>query len=249
MGATLTSSTDPALALGQQLAERLDDWDVLGRWMAHHLAELIGKAHDSGDPADRNDAAEMILQIWRQRHTLGDKHPLHNYDAILSTLEHLDDRTAASRLSRHFGNDGPTDAERNVSIPLQLAVRLEETVQDVQTWLLAEAADAAEDHDAPWVALAREQRDNDEARALRRIQRTLRAFRAEADQSNGLDTDSDDQNQNENENENDRILQTLNRAIDLLSVLRDARTTQPEPAPTKSTNATTTQDARADDKP
>lgn len=225
----MTSSTDPVLALGRELAAHLDQWDVLGRWMAHHLAELIEKARDSEDATDRDAAAQMTLRIWRQRHTLGDKYPLHNYDAIFNTLDHLSDRTSATRLVRHFGTDGPSDAELDVNGPLQLAVTLEEVLQDVHTWLLAEAADAAQDHDAPWVQLAREQRENDEARALRRISRMMREFRSMTDQ-----TTSDESAESKAEsdatakdaNHDDPVLSALDRSLNLLTTLRDARGAQ-----------------------
>ena len=61
------------LELGQQLVKELklhDGVDTLGRWMAHHLAELL-VAVESADDAERPTAEDrvvnLILRIWAHR--------------------------------------------------------------------------------------------------------------------------------------------------------------------------------------
>lgn len=61
------------LALGQHLVKELklqDGVDTLGRWMAHHLAELLVAANNADD-AERQVAedrvANLILRIWAHR--------------------------------------------------------------------------------------------------------------------------------------------------------------------------------------
>lgn len=62
------------LELGQYLVKELkldDGVDTLGRWMAHHLAELL-LATRSADAEERRTAedraASLILRLWAQRH-------------------------------------------------------------------------------------------------------------------------------------------------------------------------------------
>jgi hypothetical protein len=63
------------LELGQHLVKELnlqDGVDTLGRWMAHHLAELLVAAKDADDaerPAAEDRVANLILRIWAQRDT------------------------------------------------------------------------------------------------------------------------------------------------------------------------------------
>jgi hypothetical protein len=58
------------LELGQHLVHELgieNRFDTLGRWMAHHLAELIDRAENGATKAERLDsrknAEETILKI------------------------------------------------------------------------------------------------------------------------------------------------------------------------------------------
>jgi hypothetical protein len=85
------------LELGQHLVHELgieNRFDTLGRWMAHHLAELIDKAENGATKAERLDARknaeETILKIWKQRTSLpGKAYPLAPYRDVLLVLEKL----------------------------------------------------------------------------------------------------------------------------------------------------------------
>jgi hypothetical protein len=85
------------LGLGRYLVRELgfeDGVDTLGRWMAHHLAELIDKA-ESGVTATerlkaRKSATETILKIWEHRASLpGKAYPLAPYKDVLKVLDRL----------------------------------------------------------------------------------------------------------------------------------------------------------------
>src|SRR5438094_3949598 len=62
------------LGLGQHLVREVgfgSHRDTLGRWMAHHIAELIDKAKHASSLAERAKtckiATETILKIWEHR--------------------------------------------------------------------------------------------------------------------------------------------------------------------------------------
>jgi hypothetical protein len=62
------------LGLGRHLVRELgfeDGVDTLGRWMAHHLAELIDKAENGVCATERvearKSATETILKVWEHR--------------------------------------------------------------------------------------------------------------------------------------------------------------------------------------
>jgi len=71
-----------------------DGVDTLGRWMAHHLAELIDTAENGTTSEERISAqaraTETILKIWERRTSLpGRAYPLAPYQDILQVLNRL----------------------------------------------------------------------------------------------------------------------------------------------------------------
>jgi len=85
------------LELGRYLVRELgfeNGVDTLGRWMSHHLAELIDKAENGKTEDERNkaqkEATETILRIWEHRASLpGKAYPLKSYENILLVLDRL----------------------------------------------------------------------------------------------------------------------------------------------------------------
>jgi hypothetical protein len=91
-----------------------DGVDTLGRWMAHHLAELFEKAENGVTAAERlrarKSATETILKIWEHRASLpGKTYPLAPYKDVLKVLDRLrpDDNPF-----RHFGYYAETKREQ-----------------------------------------------------------------------------------------------------------------------------------------
>lgn len=73
----ISKPSKDVLGLGRHLVRELrfeDGVDTLGRWMAHHLAELIDEAESGSTPAERlrarKSATETILKIWEHRASL-----------------------------------------------------------------------------------------------------------------------------------------------------------------------------------
>lgn len=85
------------LGLGQHLVRELsfeDSVDTLGRWMAHHVAELIKEAECAPTAFKRvkarKTATDTILKIWVHRESLpGNAYPLAPYKDALKVLELL----------------------------------------------------------------------------------------------------------------------------------------------------------------
>ena len=89
------NSTQPqdVLALGRQLVDELGlerGVDTLGRWMTHHVAELISRAEIDPDEAERERAKERaidtILRIWSHRSTINRLNPLADLEPALVAL-------------------------------------------------------------------------------------------------------------------------------------------------------------------
>jgi hypothetical protein len=84
-----------ALELGKYLVRELgfeDGVDTLGRWMSHHVAELITRAKSertvSRQRIAQRDAVSAILKIWEHRRVLpGRANPIGSYTELLRFVE------------------------------------------------------------------------------------------------------------------------------------------------------------------
>lgn len=85
------------LELGKYLVRELDfedGVDTLGRWMAHHLAELIQEAENRKTQEAKlkasQQATETILKIWEYRKNLpNEAYPLAKYKDLLRVIGFL----------------------------------------------------------------------------------------------------------------------------------------------------------------
>lgn len=86
------------LGLGMHLVHELglrDSTDTMGRWLAHHLAELMseaknGKKSTAHRVEARKQAADLILKIWERRASLpGNAYPLAQYKDVLQVVNLL----------------------------------------------------------------------------------------------------------------------------------------------------------------
>lgn len=100
------------MELGRYLVREFnfEESDTAGRWMSHHLAELILAAEIAPNAAKRSraraSAAETILKIWAQRSSLPARaYPLARYRHILDTLNNLrPDRDNWRWITEHAGS-------------------------------------------------------------------------------------------------------------------------------------------------
>lgn len=85
------------LELGKYLVRELDfedGVDTLGRWMAHHLAELIHEVENGETEEEKlkasQQATETILKIWEHRKNLPrEAYPLARYEDLLKVINRL----------------------------------------------------------------------------------------------------------------------------------------------------------------
>jgi hypothetical protein len=103
------------LELGRHLVRELklhDGVDTLGRWMAHHVAELItdAKRQRKGPKRTRaeKEATELILKIWEHREALPrHAYPLAQYEELFKILDRLQPNNNPFRYS--LGGASKTD--------------------------------------------------------------------------------------------------------------------------------------------
>lgn len=103
------------MELGSYLVDELgiqNSVDTLGRWLAHHVAQLIIEAQTAKSEQERGLASaraiDVILKIWKHRAVLpGQPDPMSQYRSVLPVLYKL--RREASPWERHAGTNDPIE--------------------------------------------------------------------------------------------------------------------------------------------
>lgn len=103
-----------------------DETDTLGRWMAHHLAELLDQAEraptDAARRRARRSAESTILRLWQHRAALpGNAYPLAPFATVLRLIERLQPSDNPFRV---FSYRGETRAEQQAAIMFDNLARL-----------------------------------------------------------------------------------------------------------------------------
>ncbi|NCB59947.1 MAG: hypothetical protein EOM46_21250 [Gammaproteobacteria bacterium] len=83
--------------LGHHLATELgfsDSCDTLGKWMSHHLAEVMERAEYEENPEEKEkyqqQAVELILKLWGHRRNMSSNaYPLARFRKIIESLSIL----------------------------------------------------------------------------------------------------------------------------------------------------------------
>lgn len=100
------------MALGRHLVDelQLERTDTLGKWMAHHVAELLAKAEHSSDQIEReaatNQVVEVILKIWEHRRTVDRVNPFRELGPVVRVLDALSAESPPWRIQQLSGGLG-----------------------------------------------------------------------------------------------------------------------------------------------
>lgn len=157
---SLTRS-DSVIALGKRLVVCLKAEDnLLGGWMAHHLAALITAAETASPEtcAAANAAcAEAILEVWRHRNRLPQHlRPLGELEPILETLATLSFDPGNFRYHvETLRSAALAKAEGDTKQWLEVAIGVDYSARMLIANALRAAAAGAENSAEDWVQLAR----------------------------------------------------------------------------------------------
>jgi hypothetical protein len=167
---------DRTLELGEALAKDLDDQDLLGRWMAHHISDLITRARTTSGPDSdtlKQEATDTILKLWEHRAAAPLRsRPTHSIDVVIKALARLENPQDWGFYQTFRPDDAP-DQNTIASIPaLKLALDLEVNTRDVVIQVLKLAADEADKKDAPWIQVT-EHLAGDTQRSIWRLMRQV----------------------------------------------------------------------------
>lgn len=157
-----SAQSEQVLELGRRLVKELgldDSTDTLGRWMAHHLSDLILRAETAVGNEKRtaqSEAFDAILAIWRHRSELPDgKRPFEDLEPIIRAVESLDPE---DRTPRYFRPARPPRGEAGTTPEqekwLETVEGLDYSAKVLIGYCLEEAAGAAVDKAQEWVKQA-----------------------------------------------------------------------------------------------
>lgn len=168
------------------MADSLDPDDLLARWMAYHLAELVTAAESDATVEQQSQIVDTILRIWTHRQYLRPP-PMGDFTSVLAALDRLGDTSpwAYSRLSLEtLLPDSAADAAL-----VNTAVELERLTRETLLRLIWLAAQDASDATEAWLTLS----DQIEETLESRVSSTLRRRRLATDKSEeaGLEFDGD----------------------------------------------------------
>jgi hypothetical protein len=137
------------------LVAQAEDNDLLGQWMAHHLAALLTAAEaDTTTVEQRRSIVDLILKVWAHRRSFERHPPLDEFTAVLTALDRLgDDRPW--RFSRPFDLDiALPDPDADAPPFAQTALELERVAREAIVHLLWLAAEDAKDKNQAWLTVA-----------------------------------------------------------------------------------------------
>ena len=149
---------DIGKALVKQLGFNAGD-DILCRWMAHYIAELIEGA-EAATAEDRSEkltkCAETILALWKHRYELPNgKRPFEDFEPIFRAIESLDPDNDTPRYFRSVRNaNNKSEENTGAGKWLELADGLDYSAKVLIRYCLEQASQDALDKSQEWVKLA-----------------------------------------------------------------------------------------------
>ncbi|MFC7910337.1 hypothetical protein [Streptomyces nigra] len=207
------------LELGKEIAASLSDHDVLGRWMAHHIGDLIIRAEAAAEAEADNlqrETATAVLAFWKHRAALPiNRPPLDTFEPIFTALARLSEPQNPWDFYRTFRPGSEPSEDDLAGTPLLgLALNLEETVHRVVREIVVVASREAADREAKWLSLS-DHVEEDEQRAARdailELARTLEMYSDDADDQPAV-----------SETGTSKLITTLRRAETQLAEAREA---------------------------
>ncbi|MBX8554306.1 hypothetical protein K5D43_07410 [Pseudomonas cichorii] len=154
--------SEAILALGKKLVTEQGfdgSVDTLGRWMAHHIAELIQEAESANDdarPVKMAHVREAVLALWSHRHVLpNSRSPFAGMEPIFNALESLDPDTPHFKYFSTSSSPDISDEEsEEVQKYVEMAKAVDRASKVIVSFCITEAAQRALDSSKEWVQLA-----------------------------------------------------------------------------------------------
>jgi hypothetical protein len=175
----MSSDSDPVLQLGRNLADALDPSDIVGRWMSHHLAELINQCEENPHDAELSATTRgVVLNLWEHKSGAPLKsEPYAHIQPILRAIERLDPSPAPWAYYRPFDEQAPS-AKAMATYPLlPVACDIDREVGQLIRLVVALTARDAMSCEEPWVMAGKDAAKTEEDIAVRTLEQLVRRLR------------------------------------------------------------------------
>lgn len=180
----MSSETDRVFQLGRDLSEALDRSDVVGRWMSHHLAELISRSEEN--PTNEELASttrDVVLKLWEHKSGAPLRRDPYAYvKPVLRAIERLDPNPDPWAFYRPFNDQAPSDKSLATYPLLKMACEIDREVGDLIRLLVGLAARDALTTDEAWVIAGKDTAKTEEDRAVRNLDQLVRRLRYQAEE-------------------------------------------------------------------
>ena len=143
------------VALGEKLVHELSlesSTNTLGRWMTHHLAELLEKVKNTLDDkaAIKKECAELILKLWSQRDHLPVKYrPLESFESILQAVGRL--RSSETYYFQRHANQDEENVSEEIRDWLIMAEEIDGIARDLVSVCINNAINNATIKEKAWL--------------------------------------------------------------------------------------------------
>jgi hypothetical protein len=187
----MTGESDAVIELGKSLADALDASDIVGRWMAHHLADLITRSEaQPNDHELARETREVVLKFWE--HNAGGRFratPFGHLQPVLAALARLEPDPPPWAHFRTFSAEELPSADDLARYPVLEAVAdMDREFGRLVRLAVALAAQSALDREEPWVLAATAVGGTEVDDVVQQLQSRVRAYRLRAALDQGPDT-------------------------------------------------------------
>jgi len=179
----MTSDPDAVLKLGRDLADALDRSDIVGRWLAHHLADLITRCGAAPEDEELGSTTrDVILTLWQ--HKSGGRFRREPYGyvrPVLKVLERLEPDPEPWAFYRTFSDSNKPPANELSAYPLLLAAcDVDREAAQLIRLAVAVASKDAISREEPWVIAGAALAKSEEDRVVQLLDQYTRRIRLEA---------------------------------------------------------------------
>lgn len=175
----MSSNADSVLQLGRELADALNPSDVLGRWMSHHLAELITRCEEN--PEDEELASttrDAILKLWEHKSGASFQTEPYKYlQPLLRAVARLEPNPDPWAFYSPFDREIPSVESLSMFPLLQAALDIDREVGSLIRLCVGIAAQEATSCEDPWVIEGKEIALTQEDRAVSALERVFHRMR------------------------------------------------------------------------
>lgn len=172
----MSSNADRVLQLGRDLANALDPSDLIGRWMSHHLAELIIQCEQNPDDRELSETTrDVVLKLWEHKSGAPFQSDPYRYlQPLLRAIARLEPNPAPWTFYSPFDEETPSAGSLSTYPLLRTTLDIDREVGNLIRLCVGTAAQEAISSEESWVISGKETAKTEEDRAVRALEQAIR---------------------------------------------------------------------------